>query len=348
MKWLKTSVAILLLVLAALAAYLGSTAFRSTNPVGFQVQRVDSASGPLAVALWYPTIGRPMPTTFVGGTLLSVVRDGPVYGEALPLVVLSHGNNGSALSHVDLAMALANAGYIVVAPTHAGDNFADPSRQSSPSLFNQRAEQLSATLSYALEQWAGKPHIDRDRIGAYGMSAGAFTVLTLAGAQPDMTRIPAHCAAHPEFICTVLEHTQSPLLTDASRVSPFEADPRIKAASIAAPGLGFTLADGLSDVRIPVQLWWGSEDDTVPYASNAGVVATGLGRRAEVHVLEGARHLSFLAPCRLLKPATACTDAAEFDREAAHTRMNAEVIAFFDRTLRGEAHDLASLSLGAR
>jgi len=333
MKWLKASAAILVLAVLALAAYAVSTAFRSGRPVGFQTARVETQSGPAAVAIWYPTTESPQPTTFIGGVLLSVAKNGPVRGTSLPVVVMSHGNNGSALSHADLAMALASAGYVVAAPTHIGDNYADQSRQSSPTLFNQRADQMRATVDFLTSAWSGKGHVDSRRIGAYGMSAGGFTALTLVGARPDLMKISTHCRQAPEFVCDVLRQTKSPLINDAGQAMPFVVDTRIRSVVAAAPGLGFTLANGLADVRAPVQLWWGSNDETVPYASNAKVIADGLAGRVEAHELQGARHLSFLAPCRLLKPAAACTDAPGFDREAAHQRMNEEVIAFFNRSL---------------
>lgn len=333
MRWLKRLAILSLLAVVGLAAYAVSTAYRADNPVGFQIVRVESGSGPIAVAIWYPTSSTPRASTFMGGMLLSVARDGAVHGEGLPLIVMSHGNSGSALSHVDLAMALASEGYVVAAPTHAGDNYADQSRQGSPALFSQRADQVRATLDYVLKDWHGSRHVDPSRVGAYGMSAGAFTVVTLAGAVPDMAAIPEHCRQSPEFICKALEHTGSPLLRTGSGAGSFAADRRIKAVSIAAPGLGFTFSRGLDRVDVPVQIWSGSHDDTVPFATNAKVIADGLGERAEVHTLEGAQHLSFLAPCRLLKPAAACSDAAGFDREAAHRLMNAEVIRFFTKQL---------------
>jgi predicted dienelactone hydrolase len=42
-------------------------------------------------------------------------------------VVISHGNGGDDLTHIDTAMALANAGYVVAALTHTGDNPRDQS-----------------------------------------------------------------------------------------------------------------------------------------------------------------------------------------------------------------------------
>lgn len=338
MKWLFRGFLVLVLLVAAAVGLAVGTALRTGQPVGFQVVRVESGGTPMAVALWYPTTARAWPTTFVGGTLLSVAADGPVREGRWPVVVLSHGNGGSATSHADLAMALADAGYIVAAPTHPGDNFADASRQGAPTLFSDRAAQLRATLDYLSREWSGREHVDTDRAGLFGMSAGAFTALTLAGGRPDLALIPAHCAQAPEFICEALAQVGSPLRTGADG-GPFAADPRFRAAVVAAPGLGFTLAgDGLADVQVPVQVWSGDADDTVPYASNAGLVVAGLGPRAEAHRLAGASHVSFLAPCGLLKPPAFCTDPAGFDRRAAHQAMNAEIIRFYGRHLVTTAH----------
>lgn len=333
MKWFLRGIALILVITAILAVYAVTTAFRSPHPVGFQVVRVESPSGPVAVAVWYPTSGTPRPTTFVGGSLMSVARDGQVDGTGLPLIVLSHGNGGSGLSHVDLAMALASEGYVVAAPTHAGDNYADQSRQSSPTLFSDRAGQLRATIDHMLGKWNGATHIDAERIGAFGMSAGGFTVLTMVGGTPRMALIPGHCRTSPEFICDVFKHTRSPLLDEGTNAGTFTADPRVKAANIVAPGLGFTFQGGLGSVRVPVQGWWGDRDDVVPYATNAKVIADGLGDRAKFHRVQGARHTSFLAPCRLLRPAALCDEVDGFDREATHARMNAEIIRFFDGAL---------------
>lgn len=334
MKWIKRLAALVALLILALAAYAFATARRSDRPVGFQVVRVESPSGPVAVALWYPTAATPRPTTFISGHLLSVARDSPVAGAGLPLVVISHGNDGSALSHVDLAMDLANAGYVVAAPTHAGDNYADRSRQASPALFSDRAGQVRATLDYVLKSWSHRDAIDSSRTGAYGFSAGGFTVLTLAGGKPAMASIREHCGRTPEFVCTLLTQVGSPLIRGADGTGAFEADHRIRAAVVAAPGLGFTFTNGLADVRIPVQVWHGDQDEAVPHATNSRIVEQALGARGEAKTLSGATHLAFLAPCGLLKPPALCTDSSGFDRIAAHEVMNAEVIRFFDAHLR--------------
>jgi predicted dienelactone hydrolase len=215
MTWVKRLAALLAIAVVAFLAYAVVTARRSGNPVGFQVAQVNSPVGPVAVAIWYPTSGTPRPTTFVGGSLLSVAPGGPIQGDHRPVVVISHGNGGSALSHVDLAMDLASAGYVVAAPTHAGDNYADQSHQGSADLFYERAEQVRSTVDYLLKAWPGASRVDSNRIGVYGMSAGAFTVLTLVGGVPRMAIIPEHCRENPEFICKALARSRSPLLAGA-------------------------------------------------------------------------------------------------------------------------------------
>lgn len=335
-KWIYRSTAVVGLALLAVVVAVLWSAQRTERPVGFQVGRATSALGrPFAIAVWYPTSARPLPTTLLGTTLISVARDGPVQGERLPLVVLSHGNGGGPGSHVDLALALAEAGYVAAAPVHAGDNFDDGSGLGAPMFWGNRTEELRGTLDYLLNSWTGRSRLDPARIGAFGFSAGGFTVLTAIGGRPDLRVIPSHCATQPEFVCEVLRAGGSPLLEGGVEAADgFAADSRIRAAVIAAPGLGFTFAKGgLSNVAVPVQLWVGEQDRVTPYASNGAVIKGELGAHVTAHSVPDAGHLSFLAPCRLLRPPALCRDADGFDRAEFHRRMNAAVLEFFDRGL---------------
>jgi predicted dienelactone hydrolase len=336
MKWVIRLLVAVVIAIGGVILYAMATALGSAHPVGMQVVQWHGARGrPMTLGIWYPTAATPRPTTLVGARLLDVASNAPVSGDQLPAVVVSHGNGGGIASHVDLAMDLASAGYVVIAPMHPGDNFADQSRQSSAALFNDRAQDLRAALDFLTRAWPGHAHVDADRIGAYGFSAGAFTVLTLVGGVPDMAVIPSHCRQTPEFICKALAQVKSPLLDNPAGTKAFEPDGRIKAAVVAAPGLGFTFANGgLSNVHVPVQLWSGTSDTTVPYASNTRVVRSELGDRAQFHPIRGATHFAFLAPCGLLKPPALCSDPAGFDRVSAHAAMNAEVIRFLDATLK--------------
>ena len=337
MKWIRRIFIAMIILVCGLAGVVFLTALKSVRPVGFQgVQATDTDGKPFVVGVWYPTQARPWPM-MLGPVLMNVAQDAPVSGRDLPLVVISHGNGGGPGSHADLALALANAGYVVAAPMHTGDNYADQSAAGSVSLFSERTRQLHATVDYMLKNWQGHDRINPERIGAFGFSAGGLTVLTAVGAQPDLRIIAKHCAESPEFICDVLRNAKSPLLNPETPKmgDVFLPDLRIKAAVVAAPGLGFTMGpNGLANVRVPIQLWSSDKDDKVPYATNAKLVHEALGSRVEFHSVPGAGHLSFLAPCGVLKPPGICSDPVQFDRKAFHTNMNASVVAFFEKNMK--------------
>ena len=116
-----------------------------------------------------------------------VARDAPVEGTGLPLVVISHGHGGSYAGHLDTATALANAGFVVAALTHNGDSWRD---QSRPTAIWERPRQLKLLTDYMLGAWSDHERLDANRVGAFGFSAGGFTVLAAAGGEPDLRTLP--------------------------------------------------------------------------------------------------------------------------------------------------------------
>ena len=338
MKWIVWIMIVVVILVYGLVRYAMSTALRTENPVGFEIIQIPDADGhSFPAGVWYPTQVQPKPTTMLSIVLMDVARNAPISGHALPLVVISHGNSGGPASHADLALALANDGYIVAAPMHSGDNYADQSAVDSLSWLSGRTKELHITVDYMLKNWRGHDRINPERIGAFGFSAGAFTVLTAVGAQPDLRIIAKHCVESPELVCDLLRSVNSPYLnTDMLTMGDaFLPDLRIKAAVVAAPGLGFTMVpNGLDNVRVPIQLWGADNDINVPYATNTKLVREALGSRVEFHSVPGAAHFSFLTPCGLLAPPEICSDQGQFDRKAFHKNMNASIIAFFEKIMK--------------
>lgn len=322
---------LLLVVVAGLAIYIYSTAIEPSRPVGFQRLAIaDPGHSPIAAAVWYPTNAKPG-FMLLGTGGQRVATDAPVEGNQLPLIVFSHGTNASAVSHADTAIALAEKGFIVIAPTHPGDTFQAAS-DVEKWLVN-RSRHMQRTIDAALTTWKDRQHVDPDRIGIFGFSAGATTALINIGGKPDLSRIWSQCSSHPEFVC----RTTSPQAYRNPGPTSWQGDGRIRAAVLAAPGLGFTFPlAGLSDVKVPVQLWAGSDDETVPPATNARLLSNLLGRRAEMHVVPRAVHFSFLMPCGLLGPRELCQDPKGFDRAAFHRQFNSEVVRFFTSHLSEE------------
>ena len=176
--------------------------------VGFQHFTIpDSVGGkPLEVGVWYPTqaAGKLQPLELYSQT---VAADAAVQGRGLPLVVMSHGHGGSYAGHYDTAMALAEAGFVAAAVTHDGDSWKDSTRATQ---VWERPRQLEVLTDYMLTQWADHARIDPQRLGAFGFSAGGFTVLALAGGEPDLATRIDHCRTRPDFYdCHVMASMKS-------------------------------------------------------------------------------------------------------------------------------------------
>ncbi|MFH6781740.1 MULTISPECIES: alpha/beta hydrolase family protein [Methylobacterium] len=292
---------------------------------------MDGTGAPLEVAIWYPTKAAPRPTR-IGPLVQDVAPDAATAGRDLPLVVLSHGTGGGLTSHADTALALAEAGIVAAALDHAGDDWRDRSRVLD---LDGRVGQFT-TVAAALVAGQGGLGIDPARVGAFGFSAGGFTVLAAAGGRPDLDRIGPHCATLPDFYdCRLLaqETGQGRCLRP---VVPAPAPP-LAALVVAAPALGFTFTrPGLADVSMPVQLWQAGDDEILPAPHYVEPVAAALPHPPDLHVVEGARHYDFLVPCPPDLARTVpeiCQSAPGFDRAAFHARFNAAIVAFFDQAL---------------
>lgn len=64
--------------------------------------------------------------------------------------MLSHGGGGSYQSHYDTALALAHAGFVAAAVSHAGDTY---DNQSKVLQLWRRPRQLRVLVSYMLHDW---------------------------------------------------------------------------------------------------------------------------------------------------------------------------------------------------
>jgi len=91
---------------ATLALALLSAAACAAEAGYERVKVPDGDQPPLDTAIWYPTTAEAR-STDLGPFTLPIAMGAPVVGQGLPLIVMSHGNGGSALSHHDTAVALA-------------------------------------------------------------------------------------------------------------------------------------------------------------------------------------------------------------------------------------------------
>jgi len=304
-------------------------------PAGFAQVRVSDPNGPpLEAGIWYPS-DAPASSHQLALYTQAVAVGGEISGYGLPLVVMSHGTRGSFRQHYATALALAEAGFVVAAITHTGDNFRDQSATLFVSAgFENRPRHIKALLDYMLASWPQRGRLDSKRIGIFGFSAGAFTALVAIGGEPDLSLGRSYCAAHPEdFGCRTARATSTrPLVQPAA----FVHDPRIAAAVVVAPLGALFAPKGLAGIKAPIQLWRGELDENLPHPRHAQNVYDGLTTKPEYHVVPNAGHFAFLAPCTpaLAKVAPeGCRDPAGFDRAAFHRQFNSAVIAFFNAKL---------------
>ncbi|HXA19639.1 MAG TPA: dienelactone hydrolase [Thermoanaerobaculia bacterium] len=304
--------------------------------VGFQQQSVSYGSEALGVAIWYPSRGVEKAEP-VGLTTQSIVRNGPVIGNALAVIVISHGTGGSSGSHVDTAMELARGGFVVVAVTHKGDNFRDSTYAGNRIDLIDRPKQVSRVLTYILDEWAGRKHVDRNRAGVFGCSLGGYTALVAAGGTPTLSKLSSLCSDRPEAPeCAFIRSRHGDQLSPGLSEPRWVRDKRIKAVAIEVPAVGFVFDQGgLRNVRVPVQIWSAELDDQAPNAWSSDVIIRELPLPPEGHRIRGANHFAFIAPCTAAgsDQIPACQDAPGFDRVAFHRQFNRGVVRFFRKWL---------------
>jgi predicted dienelactone hydrolase len=309
---------------SAQAADAGAVAFESVH-ISYGSEQ------PLVAGIWYPSsapLANAQEERWPG-----VVTSAPIAGTRLPLVVLSHGGGGSYEGHFDTAIALARAGFVAAAVSHAGDTYDDESKVLQ---LWRRPAQLRRLVTYMLEEWSGHRLLDQDRIGAFGYSNGGFTVLVAAGGVPDLMQIGSYCGAHPTHnLCTAMKKAGLDPRKPGIQVpaDAWVADSRIKAIVVAAPAFAFAFDQrGLRNVHIPNQLWRAADDQRQPHPYYEEALLKALPNAPEYHVVPGAGHFGFLPPCgehlAAAKPEI-CSDAAGFDRADFHTEFNAEIVRFF-------------------
>ncbi len=276
-------------------------------------------------AVWSPCSAPPsridLPPLTLEGT-----QGCAITAKRLPLIVMSHGTGGSSLGHHNTAAALANAGFVVAAINHPGDNFQDLSRQGHLSAFATRPVDMRRLVDYMLGAWPSRDQLDAGAVGLFGFSRGGYTGLTAIGAAPDWALRPDLCppdSARP--LCGEIRRKEIP--------APPMRDPRIQAAVIVDP-LSVFDAKGLAQITVPVQLWASAlgGDGVTPQSVEA--VRHGLPKPPDWHVAANAGHFAFLAPCPAALAEAApelCRDGPGFDRAAFHRDFNAKVLAFFQR-----------------
>ena len=177
----------------ALAGVGGAGAAAAATPrVGMLTLPAAAPDGPITV--FYPTEADEGAVQRGPFTLQLAPDAPPAFGNRR-LVVLSHGSGGSPWVHADIARALVQAGFVVAAPWHRGDNARDSGRPG-PDSWALRPGELSRAIDAVGLYMRLAPLVELDRVGIYGMSAGGHTALSMAGGTWSRGGFKRHCDAH--------------------------------------------------------------------------------------------------------------------------------------------------------
>jgi predicted dienelactone hydrolase len=141
---------------------------------------------------------------------------------------------------------------------------------------------------------AGSPaaqNIDPKRVGFFGFSAGAYTGLVLAGADPHWATVMCRFSAAPRACARILENEFL-----ARRSAP---EPRIKAAVLADPIAMWLAPNGFASVKIPIQLWQSENGgrglpNIAVRAEGVAAIDRKLREKHEYHVVPNAGHFAFM------------------------------------------------------
>ena len=313
------------------------SAHSAVAEVGFAQFNIQSERGePIPISLWYPTDERP--TQIVRGPFIFQATENAVpRPEQHPLVVISHGSASGSLTHVNLAVHLTQAGYVVAAPNHWQDNFQDESGAGTARVIQARAADVSAAIDRIFGPNPLGLMVDQDRVAVLGFSAGGATALALGGAKPAMAAAIQHCAAYVDPFCGFVD-PKDPRFDDATLMLGLD-DGRIQSLVLMAPVTAYFSDAELAMLDMPIFVFAPGNDAALSAEANAGRLQTLIQDDLRYYEDPAAGHFSILPVFSTAVsndvPLVLRTDPAGFDRASFHQRLFGKVVTFLDETLPG-------------
>ena len=166
----------------------------TTAEAAVGVMEILGKDGDGPITVFYPSTSDAQTLTRGPFTFQMAWQGVPVRGNGR-LIIVSHGSGGSPWVHADLARTLVDDGFVVAMPEHRGDNVKDQSAVG-PESWRRRPVEVSHAIDVVGGDPRFKPLLAVDKVGAYGVSAGGHTALSLAGGRWSRAHLREHCEAH--------------------------------------------------------------------------------------------------------------------------------------------------------
>ena len=223
------------------------------------------------VSIWHPSLQEQgAPARYLSGVVTSdgasmnmAIPDSPA---SFPVFVFSHGNASFPEQSYFMTEHFASHGWIVVAPRHTLNSYAD---QDNNTVF-QRTIDRPQDIRNMLDWFEAGPdshplaaRMNLEQVAMSGHSYGGYTTLAIAGAEVDVMEIEQSCmdGTTPQYYCALLTQENKALFAAGFR------DPRVKAAIPVTPGFAGLYRGGTSAIDIPTLFITAKRDMTLPEAS---------------------------------------------------------------------------------
>lgn len=295
--------------------------------VGFQFF---TFSDTIKGVIFYPTSENSEHATKLGPYHIQAKQNAEILVGVSPLIIISHGNGGSSISHYDTALYLAQRGYFVASIEHDKDNYRDSSALGTKEYWANRPKQISLLLDYLLSNKVWSQYINSEEIGFMGFSAGTYTGLILADGTPNFDLLSDYCRQ----TTLTLPYCQFALPPGLNTYMAQQhlADKRIRVYVLLAPfAIPFT-PESLSSIKPIIYMAAAEQDPLVETKENADKLARYLPQVVGYDKIAHAGHFIFLAPCSdELKQQlpSLCKDPAGTDRVMIHQALNDKIEQIF-------------------
>ena len=144
----------------------------------------------IKIGVWYPS---DTPTTLqrLGPFEADMAIDAPIANGQFQIVLFSHGNGGNYRNHYLTAQALADSGYIIIAPNSRAD-FLIGGPKTAQAL-DYRYFTLQSALGWLQNDPYFSQYIDRSRVHGVGYSLGGASIMLASGASFSSTLVDSYC-----------------------------------------------------------------------------------------------------------------------------------------------------------